>query len=163
MSVQAEIVHRLPGRIRLRLRERRGDTAYFASLSEDLGGCDGVERVKANPATGSILIEFSGLAENLARQLGHHGVSLRPQSAPAAESRPQPVAGNGNARPFHLVSNQEINPMFMLGTMFAVMGIVQTLRGKILVPAVSLLWHAMAAFRQAGTPAGTADREFHRH
>lgn len=166
MAVQAEVAHTLPGRIRLRLREKRGDTAYFASLSEEVMICDGVERVKANAATGTILIEFSGRTEDLAGQLGQHGVSFLPSAPPNVENRPQPSSGNGNATPFHLVSNREINPMFMLGTALAVVGIVQALRGKILVPSLSVLWYAMEAFRQSGparASGSNADGEFHRH
>lgn len=166
MPVQAEIAHALPGRIRLRLREKRGDAAYFASLSEEMSNCEGVELVKANAATGSILIEFSGRTEDLAVQLGQHGVSLLPPTASGAEQRPQPFPGNGNATPFHLVSNREINSMFMLGTALAVVGIVQTLRGKILAPSLSVLWYAMEAFRQSSAARASsinADGEFRRH
>lgn len=166
MSVQAEIAHSLPGRIRLRLREKRGDEAYFASLSEAVANCDDVERVKANAATGTILIEFSGRTEDLAGQLGQRGISFPTPTPSTAEKRPpQPFPDNGGA-PFHLVSNREINPMFMLGTALAVVGIVQTLRGKILVPSLSVLWYAMETFRQSNTArasAGSTDGEFRRH
>ena len=164
--VQAEVVHRLPGRIRLRLGEKRGDADYFASLSENLDGCEGVERVKASPSTGGILIEFSCPAESLERQMKMCGISLDLHDTSAGETRPRNAAANRNPAPFHLVSNREINPMFMLGTTLAVLGIVQALRGKILGPSLSMLWYAAEAFRHSGTARiteGSTDGEFRRH
>lgn len=166
MPAQAEIAHALPGRIRLRLREKRGDAAYFSSLSEDVANCDGVERVKANATTGTILVVYSGRTEDLAGQLGRHGISFTQPVRHAAEMRPRASRWNGGAAPFHLVSNRDINPMFMLGTALAAMGIVQTLRGKVLVPSLTLLWYAMEAFRHSNAvraAAGSGDGEFHRH
>ena len=165
MPVNAQVAHRLPGRIRLRVGEKRGDPAYFSTLSEDVSRCDGVEHVKVNPATGSVVIEFSDSAENLEQQLRQVGVSIMLNETPSARNTPR-TAGNGHVAPFHLVSNREITPMFMLGTMLAAVGIVQTLRGKILVPSLSVLWYAIEAFRQSGvarTGVTSTDGELTRH
>lgn len=153
-AANAAIVHQLPGRIRLRVHEKRGDTGYFSMLSEQVSHLRGVDHVKVNPSTGSIVIEFSGTAENLIQQLQFHHLSVENQyKANNADHRPaKPLPGNGSAAgdtPFHIVSNRDVNPMFMLGTLLAVVGIVQTARGKILVPSLSVLWYAMEAFRKS--------------
>jgi len=164
MDVTAEIVHQLPGRIRLRLNEKRGDPEYFAALSENVSRCNGVQRVKVNPSTGSVIVEFSDSTESLVRRLEEE------QGLAVARHEPAPRQNEPVTRPaaFHIVSNRDINPMFMVGTLLAAVGIVQTLRGKILVPSLSVLWYAVEAFRQSrtstsGTAAGSREGEFTRH
>ena len=56
MVPEARIVHRIAGRMRVRVPSRRGDPAYFASVEETLRSLPGVERVEADPMTGGILI-----------------------------------------------------------------------------------------------------------
>jgi len=62
---------------------------------------------------------------------------------------------NSGIRPFRLVSGREINPMFMVGSALAIVGLVQTFRGKIVVPSVTAFWYALEAFRAS---ANDADR-----
>lgn len=56
--VTAYIVHHVPGRLRLKLQDRRGDTAYFAHISECLGLCRGVSSVHSNARTGSVILAY---------------------------------------------------------------------------------------------------------
>jgi hypothetical protein len=56
MVPEARIVHRIAGRMRVRVPSRRGDAAYFATVEETLRGLNGVESVGADPLTGGILI-----------------------------------------------------------------------------------------------------------
>ncbi len=56
MVPEASIVHRISGRMRVRVPSRRGDTAYFAAVEESLRSLHGVESVQADPLTGGILI-----------------------------------------------------------------------------------------------------------
>ena len=56
MVPEARIVHRIAGRMRVRVPSRRGDPAYFATVEETLRSLNGVERVEADPLTGGILI-----------------------------------------------------------------------------------------------------------
>src|SRR4030065_1545562 len=57
MLPHAEITHNSPGRLRLRIRAQRGHADYFAGIEEKLVQCPGIERVVANPVTGSVLLE----------------------------------------------------------------------------------------------------------
>ena len=57
MLPYAEITHNSPGRLRLRIRAQRGRADYFAGIEEKLVQCPGIERVVANPVTGSVLLE----------------------------------------------------------------------------------------------------------
>jgi hypothetical protein len=56
MVPEASIVHRIAGRMRVRVPSRRGDPAYFAAVEETLRSLKGVESVEADPLTGGILI-----------------------------------------------------------------------------------------------------------
>lgn len=160
MAVRAQIVHQMPGRVRLRVRERRSDSGYFSALSQDLSRLHGVRHVKVNPDTASVVIEYAGSAETLMQQLQFHELSVQgPEKVNVTHGRPAPRAPIPSMQ---LVSGRDINPMFMLGTVLAVLGIVQTVRGNILVPAMSTMWYAISAFRHASvsraTPEGMSER-----
>lgn len=149
MADHALVVHQLPGRVRLRVQQRRGDAGYFSALSQDLPHLQGVRRVKVNPATASVVIEYAGSTEHLMRQLRFHDLFVESQpDRPAAPAHPTAQ----RMAPLRLVSGRDINPMFMLGALFTVIGIVQTIRGNIFVPAISTLWYARSAFGQASAP-----------
>jgi hypothetical protein len=149
MPVNAVIAHRMPGRIRLRIAEKRSDSVYFSALSATLAGSDTVRNVKTNPSTGSVVVEFSGSLNALIEQLQRHDVyTFLGQSLP---EKPAALARNGlGMNTFTIVSGRDINPLFMLGSMLALVGIVQTLRGKILIPSLSAFWYALEGFRQSG-------------
>ena len=152
MTAHAVIVHQLPGRLRLRLNQQRGDSAYFSALSENLARLDSVEQVKVNASTGSVVIEFSDTTEHLIQQLRQHDLSVEKQDKKnTLHNRPVPGKGGiaSDTAPFHLVSNRDINAMFMVGTLFAAISVVQTFRGKILVPSLAALWCAIEAFRKS--------------
>lgn len=60
MTPEATVVHKMPGRVRIRVPARRGDVAYFGSVKDALSTLAGVEGVEVAPYTGSILVR--GLA-----------------------------------------------------------------------------------------------------
>lgn len=139
----AVIVHQLPGRIRIRVPAMRGVEPYFSELGERLRMVDSVQTVKANPATGSILVHFGGDSGALLERL--HELDLHPQiksdTPDVLRHSPLPVV--------RLVSGREIDPLFMAGCVLATIGLAQTVRGKILVPSVTAFWYALEAFRAA--------------
>lgn len=52
-------VHASPGRLRLRIPEKKGDAAFFARVRDLLASCPVVKEVGINPHTGSILLHYS--------------------------------------------------------------------------------------------------------
>lgn len=52
----AWIVHRTPGRLRLKVPSKKGDACYFGSLQECFSSLPGIIRTEANPATASLLL-----------------------------------------------------------------------------------------------------------
>lgn len=53
--IAARIVHHIPGRLRLRIPDRRGDTVFFSHLSECLGRCAGIESITVKPQTACVV------------------------------------------------------------------------------------------------------------
>jgi hypothetical protein len=59
MSFQGiEIVHALPGRVRLKIAGLKGDPALAGEAQTKLGGVPGIKETEANPITGSLLILY---------------------------------------------------------------------------------------------------------
>lgn len=147
MATNAVIVHRIPGRARLLVRDRRGDATYFSELSESFGRFENVQSAKTNPTTGSITLEFIGDLEALLRRAEENDLltiteSVLPERAPSSPVR-------WGASQVYLVSGRDVNRMFMIGSVLVVVGIIQTIRGEWFPPAVSVFWMAAEAFRMA--------------
>jgi hypothetical protein len=57
------VIHAIPGRIRLKIAKVRDNPALALEVEEHLARIPGVERVEANPATGSVLVVFADRPE----------------------------------------------------------------------------------------------------
>jgi hypothetical protein len=147
MATRAVIVHQIPGRARLLLRDRRGDTAYFSDLSDSVGRFENVQSARTNPTTGSMTLEFIGDLQTLLQQAEESDLFTVAESV-LPESRPSSPA-SGRASPINLVSGRDVNRMFMVGSVLVVVGVIQTIRGELFPPAVSVFWMAAQAFRMA--------------
>ncbi len=58
-QLMIDTVHHVPGRLRLRLGVIKRNAAAAAQACAILGSLPGVERVSANPVTGSVLIHYN--------------------------------------------------------------------------------------------------------
>lgn len=147
MVARAVIAHWISGRVRLLIPDKRGDAEYFRKLSSEFSDVNGLQKVKVNPTTGSLILEFTGGVEGivqraLMRDLFRIDAMKIPQDAPASLGL--------DTNPIHLVSNRKIDAMFMLASALGAAGVVQIMRGKIFSPALALFWYAQQAFRQSG-------------
>ena len=149
MSTTAVVVHQLPGRVRLSIPEKRGDSDYFRMLYQRLSGVDGVRSVKTNAVAGSILLQFSGVLQEVLRSAGAPGL-FELDGAAVSGARAPALASARPPQPFNLVSGREITPMFMAGVLFSAIGLVQSFRGRLMVPAATAFWYATSTFQQAG-------------
>ncbi|MDB5408266.1 MAG: uncharacterized protein JWL84_3178 [Rhodospirillales bacterium] len=68
MKAKAYVVHSLPGRVRIKVPERRGDSDFFDDIKRRLERLDGVSHVATNPVTGSILVQHEGEIADLVMQ-----------------------------------------------------------------------------------------------
>ncbi len=55
----AYVGHLSPGRLRVKIPSRKGDTDFFSSIQLQLSGLPGIESVNVNPLTGSVLLIHS--------------------------------------------------------------------------------------------------------
>jgi len=138
----AEIAHRLPGRLRLKLASPRGDAASFAALAARLARLPGVRALRANPRTGSILIEHDGEAEALAGLAREHG--MLEITAPAV---PAAVRGGGAAH-----RSVRMQPLSLAAAGLAGLGVYQAARGRVLGNVVGTFWKAFGAYANMNRP-----------
>jgi hypothetical protein len=147
MATNAVVVHRIPGRARLLVRNRRGDAAYFSNLSESLGQFENVQSARTNPTTGSVTLEFIGDLEALLQQAEDSDLLTITETV-LPQRRPSPT-GRATDAPVNLVSGRDVDRMFMVGSVLLVIGVIQSIRGQWFPPAVSVFWMAASAFRLA--------------
>lgn len=152
MTIRAQIAHELPGRVRVRLPDYRGDAAVFAKLEDALLESQLFDGVRGNPVTASLVLEFSGPREQVLDALRAH-MSVELDISTRASSR-APLSARIPTDPVRLVSGKDINAMFLAGTLFGAVGLFQTLRGRIMLPALSAFWIASNAFQLARAPQG---------
>jgi len=139
MSTPALIAHHIPGRARLLVPGKRGDVQYFARLSAAFSQAGNVKCVKSNPETGSLTVEFRDDLGAIMRRAQAQDLFTLDQSPTVS------------LKLIQLVSGRKIDAMFMLGSVMGAAGMVQLMRGRVLVPAISFFWYAMQAFRRSGS------------
>jgi hypothetical protein len=144
MRPVAHIIHRIPGRARLKLPNNRGDQALFERLVEGLESHAGVDEVTANSRTGSLLICHSApLAAILSfaerGDLFTVGDELKWRDTLANRTRAHlGVLDERIAR----LSEGRLDLRSLLILTFLGLTLTQVLRGQILPPASTLLWYA---------------------
>lgn len=143
MNTSAQVAHQSPGRVRLEIPSRRGDNDFFDTLSKQVAQSDQVSRARGNPAAASLVVEYAGPFERLVEQLERLELAL--ESPPGAVTR-LPPGWNANA-------------MLLAGAAFGVVGVIQTLRGEVMMPAMTAFWYAASALRLARLPALQASAE----
>jgi hypothetical protein len=140
MNDHITVAHQSPGRVRLTIDGRRGDSAFFHQLAQRCAALTGVNRVRINPTAASLVVEYRGTLQALIRQAA--GLFAFDGSIKPGLAADEPL-------PFALVSGRELNPMFMSGAAFALLGLIQSLRGRVTVPAATAFWYAATNFQQA--------------
>jgi hypothetical protein len=136
-SPLAEVEHRIPGRTRLRLRDRRRDAGFFTTLEAALREAPGVREVRADPRTGGVLVLHpDGEADRVFDFARDRGLFELARPAGAVPQRPRPAAAIVAAPP---------RALSVAAAGFAGLAVYQAARGKVLGNAVESLWHAYGA------------------
>jgi hypothetical protein len=136
--LRADIEHRIPGRLRLRIRERRGDPAFFRQAEAALAAVPGVGTARANAQTGSLLVEYSGDEAAVLAAARAQGLDVAESPSRYAAVRPasaRPAAGTPPPTPLNLAA---------LGLTGA--GLVQLVRGEVVGSASENLWNAYGLY-----------------
>lgn len=124
---RATPVHETPGRLRLRIAERRGRLAYFERTGARLAECPGVVSVRSNPESGSIVVRHRAKRDGIVAFAEQHAL-FQLSDAPA---EPEPVLKLPSIGPRDLL---------VLGMIAA--AIFQLSRGRLFGPASALLFNA---------------------
>ena len=164
-SAAAYLVHRIPGRARLRVPGRRNDIAFFNELAAALAGGEGVQGVEANPRAASLLVTFAGELEPILEPAQRRGL-LTLADPEVAEP---PLAGQLQAQFQDLgarlakASGGQLDLATAVALFFLITGLVQLARGQVLAPATTLLFSAggllSAASARASEDTNQTDRE----
>jgi len=149
---KANLIHRMHGRARFRVRGHRGDHEYFHSLANRIRHVPGVRNVETNATTGSVLVRHEGGLDDVVEamladsDLGKMILFVL-HSPPAANRLRTEITAIDNA--VQRFTDGELD----LGTLasFGLCGLagVQLLSGQHLAGAVSLCWYASELIRRS--------------
>ena len=85
----AYVEHQIPGRLRLRIPERRGDVAFFQRVVGALSKVPDVTELDGSPLTGSVRIRYSGTSEAIAAAAAKEGLfEIRKRDGEAQPKKP---------------------------------------------------------------------------
>lgn len=138
MSTEAQVVHVVATRCRLRLPHMRGDTVFFERLRHDLAEHAQGAEISVNATTGSVLLSGTGFSVDDIRVFGRDRGWFElcdSSSAPRPKAKSRPLAERLDTP----------TTRYALTGLFLTMAVVQFMRGQVLVPATSFLWYALAA------------------
>lgn len=161
MPERAYIVHQTRGRLRLRIKSKRQDQAYFDELCSRLEALDGIETVRANSNTGSIILrhpesDFSEV-ENELRRLALFDLAEGPEPETPA-LRPLVSGIFGLDQILKEESAGVLNLRTLTVVAVALLAIRQIRRGALLGPALPMLWSALElALKSNGLVGGAED------
>lgn len=157
MLPNAFITHATQGRVRIKIPDRKGDSTYFSSLKEKLVGLSelpGIQRVEANPMTGSILVlhalDLQATDLEMVAQYGEFNnlfcLRLSPPQQASAPGRPVQALQETN-RKVGVLTGGEIDAEILAILGLLGIAVVQLKRGNIMIPAVSALWYVYSLLK----------------
>ena len=168
----AYVEHQIPGRLRLRIPERRGDVAFFQRVVGALSKVPDVTELDGSPLTGSVRIRYSGTAEAIAAAAAKEGLfEIRKRDGEAQPKKPpkepaSPGAPHGDAGMLDSIATglsglalfqvtqenfwnaygaQRLLGRNEIAAGFVLLGLYQLLQGQWLGSASSLFFYALAA------------------
>lgn len=152
----AHVVHSVPGRIRLRVHNRRHHRQFFQHVEERLNQLPQVKSVESDPLTGSVLVHHSGNIADLLVAAATSGlgelVDLGPPPAVAEQIRAEVATFDELVQ--RVTSGQlDLTTLAMFG-LFTLAG-VQLVTGNQPVIAITLAWYASELLRRWEEPPRT--------
>ncbi len=137
---RAHIVHRLSDRLRLKIPAKRRDAAWFTDIAARLEQVPGITRVEISPTSGSLLIRHDpdDLLEQRLRQSGLFQITNpTPAAPPVLDTLTDVVSRSDQALERRTGGRTNLRSLLIL--VLVGLAIVQTLRGRIMIPAISLV------------------------
>jgi len=147
---QAFLVHQCKGRVRLRIPERRQDDAYFTLMEKQLSAIPGINGIKVNPISGTVLLLISQDISLNALSQPNHLQDLFHLACDADHPLTSRVAADVLEinKYVQRVNEDPLNMDGLYASILILLAIVQLLRGNSLGPASSLLWNAIQLLRK---------------
>ncbi len=142
----AYIEHQIPGRMRLRVPERRGDVAFFERVVGALSKLSDVVELDGSPLTASIRIRHTGRSEAITGaavkgglfEVGKLGGETKP-------NKPRKEPGPGAGGP-----HSEAGMLDTIATGLSGLALFQVTQGQVTGSAAENFWNAYGAQRLLG-------------
>jgi len=143
----ARISHFTARRLRIKVPEKRRNTAFFTAVAERLAAWESVESVETNPLTGSVLIHYSDPQRLFLEAVAKN--DMFEVDFDAVFAQPEPVVSRAAVQSFettdHVLRRWTGNQIDIRGVLFLVLlagGVFQLARRRLDAPAPTLLWYA---------------------
>jgi hypothetical protein len=152
---EAVVVHKMSGRMRIRVPSKRGDAGYFGSVKDTLSTLEGVEGVEVTPYTASVLVRGLATVEAVTDAAKSRGLfSLKVERAVKVTTFHDAVAERVGALDERIKT--ATGATFDLpGLAFAALmgaGIYQIARGNFAAPAwYTAFWYALGIFGKSSS------------
>jgi hypothetical protein len=136
----------MAGRVRLHIPSKKHDPEYFARVGQKLTELEGVQAVRTDSRTGSLLITHEGELDAISRFAERHGLfSLITTTAAAvllADKLTDQVGDLDEGLIQFTRGQMDLKSMMVLA--LAAGAAFQVLRKQVLPPAFTLVWTALA-------------------
>lgn len=159
MIPAAYVVHEIRGRVRLRIREKCKDPMYFEELRRQLTSLPGVDEVRINCNTGTVLLlhtdqSLERLSDRLI-PLGLFEIHTVPEPAKPALAQ----LSSGIAMVDAAIQDSSGGRVDLRALAYiAMMGFTlhQIVRGQLLGPAIPMMWQALSLLDRINDRKGAA-------
>ncbi len=143
MVPAAHIVHRLRGRLRLKIPEKRWDKEWLSEAASQLEKLSGVDKVDVSAVSGSLLIHHQPDAA-VEQRLSGPGlfqiIDVPISDPPLLDRVADGIHRSDRALQRRTAGRTNLRTLLIL--VLVILAFVQTLRGRVMVPAISLLLFA---------------------
>lgn len=147
MGPKADVVHQVPGRIRIRVPSERGNSAFFAEVSRQLGECPGVTGVETNPVTASVLLRHTSPLAGILGFTKERGMFQVEEAKRVPLQKLAATNLEGVSRNLQLIAGEEVDLNSAILVVLTGMAIHQAIKGNVLAPAATLIWYALSMLR----------------
>lgn len=154
MNDKAYLVHKAPGRLRLRVPEMRGEIPYFRDVVARISSLEDIEAVRANPDTGGVLILHRRDTQQAVLDRVASVVNITEEEYVPPSTFSRAVTGLGKLD--EVIARETRGGSSLSSVIFLVlvgMALAQISRGQVMAPASSLLWYALDLTRVKRTRA----------
>jgi hypothetical protein len=144
----AVIAHSAQGRTRFKIAARRRDAQYFATVEERLSASSDVERVQANPVTGSVLVHHRGPPDALHKYAEEQKLFRVSTLADRASNLVRRQSRSWDQQLLEFTGGYLDLRSLTFITLVSI-GLVQALRGQLAGPALTLFSQATSQLKGA--------------